>query len=47
MSHQTILRILQATLGSVYNPYLDVKHFDMSEQTIVSILEATVRCVCP
>ena len=47
MSHQTILGILEATMGSVYNSYLDVNQFYMSEQTIVCILEATVRRVFP
>ena len=45
MSHQTILGILEATMGCVYNSYLDVNQFYMSEQTIVCILEATVRRV--
>ena len=45
MSHQTISGILEATMGSVYNSYLDVNQFYMSEQTIVCILEATMRCV--
>ena len=47
MSHQTISGILEATMGSVYNFYLDVMQFYMSQQTIVCILEATVGCVCP
>ena len=45
MSHQTILGILEATMGFVYNSYLDVNEFYISDQTIVCILEATVRRV--
>ena len=45
MSHQTILGILEATMGFVYTSSLDVDQFYISEQTIVCILEATVRRV--
>ena len=38
VTESTILGILEATMGFVYNSYLDVNQFYISEQTIVCIL---------
>ena len=46
MSQKTIVCILEATVGCVYNSYLNVMQFYMSQQTIVCILEATMGCMC-
>ena len=54
MSHQNILGILEATSGFMYNSYLDINQFYISEQTIVVswrrlyvayFLEATESCI--